>query len=93
DPLPKSIGRMSCPICVIDFDDGDNVRVLPIEHKYIFHQACVDPWLLKLLSSCLICRHYFWALEAVVAGREPIERRASQPPRFSRYLRFARHRH
>jgi len=31
----------------------------------------------------------------MLAGGEPTERRASQPPRFSRYLRFAwrRHRH
>lgn len=35
----------------------------------------------------------FQALETLLAGGEPTERRASQPPRFSRYLRFARRRH
>jgi hypothetical protein len=35
----------------------------------------------------------FQALEAMLAGGEPTERRASQTPRFSRYLRFARRRH
>ena len=29
----------------------------------------------------------------MLAGEEPTERRASQTPRFSRYLRFARRRH
>jgi len=57
DPLPESIGRETCPICIVDFDDGDDVRVLPCEGKHVFHQACVDPWLLELSSSCPICRH------------------------------------
>ncbi|KAI0266996.1 hypothetical protein BC834DRAFT_842719 [Gloeopeniophorella convolvens] len=95
DPLPEAIGRETCPICIVDFDDGDDVRVLPCEGKHVFHQACVDPWLLELSSSCPICRHDFQALETLLAGGEPgpVERRASQPPRFSRYLRFARRRH
>ena len=57
DPLPESIGRETCPICIVDFEDGDDVRVLPCERKHVFHQACVDPWLLELSSSCPICRH------------------------------------
>ena len=57
DPLPESIGRETCPICIVDFEDGDDVRVLPCEGKHVFHQACVDPWLLDLSSSCPICRH------------------------------------
>ncbi len=57
DPLAESIGRETCPICIVDFDDGDDVRVLPCEGKHVFHQACVDPWLLELSSSCPICRH------------------------------------
>lgn len=35
----------------------------------------------------------FQALETMLSGGEPAERRASQTPRFSRYLRFARRRH
>ena len=57
DPLPESIGRETCPIYIVDFDDGDDVRVLPCEGKHVLHQACVDPWLLELSSSCPICRH------------------------------------
>jgi len=93
DPMPESIGRETCPICIVDFEDGDDVRVLPCEGKHVFHQACVDPWLLELSSSCPICRHDFQALETLLTGGEPTERRASQTPRFSRYLRFARRRH
>jgi Ring finger domain len=62
DPLPESIGRETCPICIVDFEDGDDVRILPCEGKHVFHQACVDPWLLELSSSCPICRHGTLAL-------------------------------
>ena len=44
---------------------------------------------------CLLCIAVldFQALETMLAGEEPTERRPSQTPRFSRYLRFARRRH
>lgn len=57
DMVPASIGRETCPICIVDFEEGDDIRVLPCEGKHCFHQECVDPWLLKLSSSCPICRH------------------------------------
>jgi hypothetical protein len=54
--MPDAIGRETCPICIVDFEDGDAVRVLPCGGAHRFHQACVDPWLLELSSSCPICR-------------------------------------
>lgn len=55
-PVPAAIGRETCPICIVDFEDDDDVRILPCEGKHRFHQQCVDPWLLELSSSCPICR-------------------------------------
>ncbi|RXW24955.1 hypothetical protein EST38_g867 [Candolleomyces aberdarensis] len=69
DVMPASIGRETCPICIVDFEEGDDVRVLPCEGKHCFHQNCVDPWLLELSSSCPICRHDFFALENILSGR------------------------
>lgn len=57
DVVPSQIGRQTCPICIVDFAEGDDIRVLPCDGKHCFHQQCVDPWLLKLSSSCPICRH------------------------------------
>ena len=54
--VPASIGREICPICIVDFEEGDDIRLLPCEGKHSFHQQCVDPWLLTLSSSCPICR-------------------------------------
>lgn len=53
---PAAIGHETCPICIVDFEEGDDLRVLPCEGKHRFHQACVDPWLLELSSSCPLCR-------------------------------------
>lgn len=53
---PSAIGKETCPICIADFKNGDDLRVLPCEGRHRFHQACVDPWLLELSSSCPICR-------------------------------------
>ena len=69
DVIPDSIGRETCPICIVDFEEGDDVRILPCEGKHCFHQACVDPWLLELSSSCPICRQDFIALENIISGR------------------------
>ncbi|KAF8693139.1 hypothetical protein AX14_002319 [Amanita brunnescens Koide BX004] len=55
--MPEAIGTETCPICILDFEEGDNVRILPCEGQHRFHQTCVDPWLLELSSSCPICRH------------------------------------
>jgi hypothetical protein len=54
--VPESIGRETCPICIVDFEEGDDLRVLPCEAKHRFHQSCVDPWLLELSGSCPLCR-------------------------------------
>ncbi|KAK2463261.1 hypothetical protein APHAL10511_004916 [Amanita phalloides] len=101
--MPESIGTETCPICILDFEEGDDVRILPCEGQHRFHQSCVDPWLLKLSSSCPICRHDFHALETMLSNDLEDEdardhrhsRRLSQSMltnRFSRYLRFARRR-
>ncbi|TRM69963.1 hypothetical protein BD626DRAFT_475878 [Schizophyllum amplum] len=107
DVSPDAMGTDTCPICIVDFEEGDDLRVLPCEGRHQFHQKCVDPWLLQLSSSCPICRHDFLALENMLArgpddeGAEEEEYSATsrpEPPshtshsRFSRYLRFARRR-
>jgi len=68
DVVPAAIGRETCPICIVDFEEGDDLRLLPCEGKHKFHQECVDPWLLELSSSCPICRQDFQALETMLSG-------------------------
>ena len=99
--MPDQIGRETCSICIVDFEEGDEIRMLPCEGKHVFHQQCVDPWLLELSSSCPLCRQDFHALEEMIAASsghdveyDEHDHRASHgASRFSRYLRFARGRH
>ncbi|KAJ4982049.1 hypothetical protein NE237_032886 [Protea cynaroides] len=51
--LPTSTSN--CAICLVDFSDGDRIRVLP-KCNHHFHVACIDTWLLSH-SSCPTCRH------------------------------------
>jgi hypothetical protein len=43
-------GELGCSICTEDFTAGEDVRVLPCQHK--FHPACIDPWLLNVSGTC-----------------------------------------
>lgn len=45
---------LGCSICTDDFERGQDIRVLPCNHK--FHPACVDPWLLDVSGTCPLCR-------------------------------------
>ncbi|KAJ7497318.1 hypothetical protein FB451DRAFT_1210962 [Mycena latifolia] len=92
--IPDSIGRETCPICIVDFEEGDDLRVLPCDGAHCFHQTCVDPWLLELSTACPICRQDFIALENMISGRlqdaDP-SHNSNRVRRFSQYLRFAKH--
>ncbi|KAH7548079.1 hypothetical protein JRO89_XS14G0063700 [Xanthoceras sorbifolium] len=44
----------TCSICLREFEDGDDVRVLP-ECKHEYHVHCIDEWLCSH-STCPICR-------------------------------------
>jgi hypothetical protein len=42
-----------CPICLCEYEEGENVRALPCKH--VFHPDCVDTWL-KRNATCPACR-------------------------------------
>ncbi|EJD52406.1 hypothetical protein AURDEDRAFT_111126 [Auricularia subglabra TFB-10046 SS5] len=93
-PAPDaSVGREACPICILDFQEGEDVRVLPCKGHHMFHRDCVDPWLLDSSGSCPLCREDFHMLENVLdpdgeghghththAEGEPGEGTSLQPP-------------
>lgn len=41
---------LGCSICTDDFTIGEDVRVLPCNHK--FHPQCIDPWLVNVSGTC-----------------------------------------
>ena len=44
----------NCVICVDEFIEEDQVRVLPCSH--IFHPQCIDEWLVNHSSLCPLCK-------------------------------------
>ena len=57
-----------CPVCLEDFEENQDVRVLPCSHS--FHTDCIDPWLLNVAGSCPLCR---------IDLRSPEERERDSP--------------
>eukprot|EP01018_Ginkgo_biloba_P028857 Gb_14788 [translate_table: standard] len=53
--LPPQVASTDCPICLTEFAEGENIRVLP-KCNHRFHIQCIDTWLLSH-SSCPTCRH------------------------------------
>lgn len=43
---------LRCPICLENFAQGVEIRVMPCHHKY--HRCCLDKWL-KIKAVCPIC--------------------------------------
>ena len=41
-----------CPICLENFAEGEEIRVMPCQHQY--HRCCLDKWL-KIKAVCPIC--------------------------------------
>ncbi|KAI9681822.1 MAG: hypothetical protein M1829_000567 [Trizodia sp. TS-e1964] len=51
---PSQGSALGCSICTEDFVRGEDIRLLPCNHKY--HPTCVDPWLLNVSGTCPLCR-------------------------------------
>lgn len=50
DNYDKHETGLGCSICTEDFIAGEDLRVLPCNHKY--HPVCIDPWLLDVCGTC-----------------------------------------
>uniref|UniRef100_A0A1D1YY53 NEP1-interacting protein 1 n=1 Tax=Anthurium amnicola TaxID=1678845 RepID=A0A1D1YY53_9ARAE len=46
--------REQCYICLAEYEEGDQIRVLPCRHEY--HMPCVDKWLKEIHGVCPLCR-------------------------------------
>ena len=44
-----------CIICLADYAENDELRILPCATQHHFHKACIDEWL-RLNATCPNCR-------------------------------------
>ncbi|XP_018104550.1 E3 ubiquitin-protein ligase RNF43 isoform X2 [Xenopus laevis] len=74
-----------CAICLEEFTDGQELRILPCCHEY--HLICVDPWL-RQNHTCPLCMYDI--LDSGTSAQPPAHRTASQTPLWGRYPGSAR---
>ncbi|KAH7841389.1 hypothetical protein Vadar_029293 [Vaccinium darrowii] len=55
-------GEIECRICLVEFVNGENLRVLP-SCRHIFHHDCINLWLTSKSTECPICRHDYLGWE------------------------------
>jgi hypothetical protein len=65
-PEPHSDEHRTCVICLDEFENGDQLRVLPCNHK--FHNECVDPWLTGRNRSCPCCKQDICSNQTMVSN-------------------------
>lgn len=75
-----------CPICLVDYAEGDELRVLPCNH--FMHQSCLDAWLANH-PSCPSCRHSLSELvdDQPMMQLRTLRSRLSTNPTLARFLR------
>ncbi|CAL5098304.1 unnamed protein product [Urochloa decumbens] len=50
------VTKEECAICFEDFEDGEEVAVMPCSHRHEFHAKCIGKWLGRS-NTCPLCRH------------------------------------
>eukprot|EP00250_Pteridium_aquilinum_P007172 c16951_g1_i1 orf=204-1784(+) len=50
----KEDAAVQCHICLVEYEGGDHLRVLPCSHEY--HMTCIDKWLREVHRVCPLCR-------------------------------------
>ena len=67
--LRESTTKENCAICVEEFQENDQIRVLPCNH--FFHPDCIDPWLISHSSLCPLCKQSVSQNEPQPSGARP----------------------
>lgn len=55
--LPESQNNVTtqCMVCLCEFEEGEQLRRLACNRSHIFHQACIDEWLVRS-DVCPVCK-------------------------------------
>ena len=78
----------ACPICLVDFNNGETVRVLTCDPDHIFHNVCLQQWFTtNIQRECPVCRQS--ATERTTQPQETEHRRqlSTQQHQQGRHMR------
>ncbi|URE13882.1 E3 ubiquitin-protein ligase [Musa troglodytarum] len=62
-------GALECAVCLSEFDDDDEVRLLP-RCSHLFHTDCIDVWLASHVT-CPVCRTNLSEPATEAGGTQP----------------------
>lgn len=51
----KNKDQEACSICLMEFNENDEIIPLPCNEKHIFHDECIKGWL-KNNNCCPLCK-------------------------------------
>lgn len=54
DSVDRTVSDDTCAICLDVMEDDDSVRGLACNH--VFHETCIDKWLMSRRACCPVCR-------------------------------------
>jgi hypothetical protein len=75
-----SANALDCPICLVEFAEGDIVRHLPDPPcGHVFHRDCVDHWF-RQSSQCPLCKRSLRSVLTDTYDEEEHRRRQLQQP-------------
>ncbi|KAI3668895.1 hypothetical protein L6452_40112 [Arctium lappa] len=78
DKLEGKLSDVDCAICLAEYADGDEIRVLP-QCGHRFHVGCIDLWL-GSHSSCPSCREILVITRCRKCGEFPTVSAGQIPP-------------
>jgi len=58
-----------CYICLINYNEGDELAELPCNTNHHFHEGCIKKWL-KINNACPLCRKSVGGLSQVTTMNE-----------------------
>lgn len=56
-----------CSVCMEQFQDGEQLRLLPCMHKY--HKCCIDEWF-NSSPACPVCKHSIIPSASTASGSQ-----------------------
>lgn len=90
-PGTKPVVSLECAVCLAEFGDADELRVLPA-CCHVFHPGCIEPWLAGAVT-CPLCRADLTAQSSDLTTPTGRQEGSGSESEYNHYRRTAMDRH